>query len=171
MGIVIHDLDNKQFQTLFPEINKDMYIISDSGSIRNCIGCFGCWIKTPGQCVIKDSYDNMGELLSQADTVIIISKCCYGGYSPFVKNVLERSISYQLPFFKTKNKETHHKPRYKNNLKFRVYFYGEHISPQEMDTAKSLIKANAVNFHVSDYEISFCKSPSQLCRREINYED
>lgn len=168
MDILIHDLDSEQFKELFPEINKDIYIISDTGSIRNCIGCFGCWIKTPGQCVIKDSYDNMGELFSQADTVIIISKCYYGGYSPFVKNILERSISYLLPFFKIKNHETHHKPRYKNHLKFRVYFYGEHITPQEMNTAKGLIKANAVNFNVSNYEISFYKSLSQLCKEE-NY--
>lgn len=53
-------------------------------------------------------------------------------------------------------------------LKFRVYFYGEHITPQEMNTAKGLIKANAVNFNVSNYEISFYKSLSQLCKEE-NY--
>ncbi len=22
--------------------------------IANCVGCFGCWTKTPGRCVIRD---------------------------------------------------------------------------------------------------------------------
>ena len=33
--------------------------------------------------------------------------CCYGCYSPFVKNVLDRSVSYLLPYLKTKNRCTH----------------------------------------------------------------
>lgn len=162
MNLLIHDLDSKQFQMLFPNRNKNTRIISDTGSIRSCIGCFGCWIKTPGKCVIKDGYDHMGEVLSQADHVVIISKCCYGGYSPFVKTVLDRSISYLLPFFKIKNNETHHRPRYKNRFQFSVYFYGEHITPQEMETAQKLIKANSINFHVSKYRVSFYTSFEQL---------
>lgn len=167
MDIIIHDLDNKQFQALFPNINKAAHIISGTGSIQYCIGCFGCWIKTPGQCAIKDSYDNMGELLSQADMVTIISKCCYGGYSSFVKNVLDRSISYLLPFFKIKNKETHHKQRYKNHLQFSVYFYKENITSQEMETAQNLAKANCVNFNAQLCNISFFHSLNELCK-EIN---
>lgn len=30
----IHDLSNEQFQSLLPEINNDIYIISDTGTIR-----------------------------------------------------------------------------------------------------------------------------------------
>ena len=99
MNVIIHDLTDLQFQQIFPQIIGDPRIVSNKGSIRNCIGCFGCWIKTPGQCVMKDGYENMGSILSQADTVTIISKCYYGGYSPFVKNVLDRSIPFLLPFF------------------------------------------------------------------------
>ena len=72
----------------------NVYIISDTGTIRHCVGCFGCWIKTPGKCVLKDGYDNLGELLSKSEKLTIISRCFYGCYSPFVKNVLDSSISY-----------------------------------------------------------------------------
>lgn len=163
MNVIIHDLNSGQFKTLFPDISENTRIISDNGSIRNCIGCFGCWIKTPGKCVLKDGYENMGEIFSQADNVVIISKCCYGGYSPFVKNVLDRSISYLLPFFKTKNNETHHKPRYENRFRLSVYFYGESITPQETETARNLVKANSVNFNVSNYKAAFYESLDKLC--------
>lgn len=105
MNVIIHDLKEELFQSLFNHIKTDTIIISDNDEIRNCIGCFGCWIKSPGQCLIKDGYDNMGKILSKADNLIIISQCCFGGYSPFVKNILDRSISYLLPFFKTRYNE------------------------------------------------------------------
>ncbi len=162
MNILIHDLSNEQFQSLFPEANTSAYIISDTGTIQHCIGCFGCWIKTPGKCVLKDGYDNMGELLSKSEKVTIISRCFYGCYSPFVKNVLDRSIPWLLPFFKIRNNETHHKRRYQNNMQLAVHFYGE-ITTEERETAKKLVKANCTNFYAKNYEISFSKSLEELC--------
>lgn len=163
MNILIHDLSNEQFQSLFPEIDNDIYIISNTGTIQHCIGCFGCWIKTPGKCVLKDGYDNIGKILSKAEKITIISRCFYGCYSPFVKNVLDRSIPWLLPFFKIKNNETHHKRRYQNNMQFTVHFYGENTSTEERETAKKLVKANCINFYVKNYEISFSKSLEELC--------
>lgn len=163
MNILIHDLSDEQFQELFPKANNDIYIISDTGTIRHCIGCFGCWIKTPGKCVLKDGYDNMGELLSRSEKLTIISQCFYGCYSPFVKNVLDRSIPWMLPFFKIKNNETHHKRRYQNNIQLAVYFYGE-ITAEERETVKKLVKANCANFYVRNYEILFSNSLDELCK-------
>lgn len=131
MNILIHDLNNEQLQALDPEGDGSLSIISDTGAIRHCIGCFGCWLKTPGKCVLKDGYEKMGELLSKAERVTIISKCFYGCYSPFVKNVLDRSIPWLLPFFITRNDETHHKRRYRNNMQLSVYFYGENVTEEE----------------------------------------
>ena len=162
MNILIHDLSNEQFQSLFPEENNETYIISDNGTIQHCIGCFGCWIKTPGKCVLKDGYDNMGELLSKCEKLTLISRCFYGCYSPFVKNVLDRSISWFLPFFKIRNNETHHQNRYQNNMQFAVHFYGENITTEERETAKKLVKANCTNFNVKNYEISFSNSLDEL---------
>ena len=164
MNILIHDFSDKRFQELFPETNNNVYIISDTGTIRHCVGCFGCWIKTPGKCVLKDGYDNLGELFSKSEKLTIISRCFYGCYSPFVKNVLDRSISYLLPFFKIKNKGTHHKRRYQNNIQLEVHFYGENITIEERKTAKKLVKANCTNFSVKNYKISFSNSLDELCK-------
>lgn len=167
MKIVIHDLSNEQFQSLFPQADSDACIISDTGTIRHCVGCYGCWIKTPGKCVLKDGYDNMGELLSKSTKVTIISRCFYGCYSPFVKNVLDRSIPWLLPFFKIRNNETHHKRRYQNNIQLTVHFYGPKITAQERETARKLVKANCKNFYVKDYQISFSNSLEELCKEVL----
>ncbi len=168
MDILIHDIDMEQFQLLFPKADKRLHIISDTGNIRNCIGCFGCWIKTPGKCVLRDEYNNIGVIFAQAENVFIISRCYYGGYSPFVKNILDRSIPYLLPFFKIMNNETHHKRRYKNNLQFSVYFYGDKITIQERKTAQDLVKANALNFNAKHYQTTFIRSLEELPKEVID---
>lgn len=111
MKVIISDVPD------LPIAESDEYkIIYDNGKIRHCIGCFGCWVKTPGKCVINDGYENTGELMSKCDEIILVSKCTYGGFSPFVKNVLDRAISYISPHFVIRNGEMHHKRRYKNVL-------------------------------------------------------
>jgi multimeric flavodoxin WrbA len=142
----MHDLPEMDFNGIISAIDKETIIVSDNGKIHHCIGCFGCWIKTPGVCIFQDGYQNMGQLFSKCDKITVISKCLYGGYSPFIKNVWDRSISYLLPYFTKKNNETHHKMRYNNEFKLFVHFYGNSVSQNEISTAEKLVKANCVSF-------------------------
>jgi multimeric flavodoxin WrbA len=145
MKLLIHDVEEINENLLLGDMANDITVISDNGKIHSCICCFGCWVKTPGQCMINDGYNNMGVLWSQSHQLIIVSQCFYGGYSPFVKNVLDRSVCpYLLPYFKTKNGETHHPKRYKNKLESIVHFYGK-ASEAEKETARKLVKANKNN--------------------------
>jgi multimeric flavodoxin WrbA len=145
MKLLIHDRKEINSETVLKDCSEETVFISDNGKIHPCMGCFGCWVKTPGQCVIKDGYENMGLLVSKCNQLIIISQCFYGGYSPFVKNVLDRTACpCLLPYFKIKNGETHHPVRYKNDIELFVCFYGT-ISEAEKETAQKLIKANGIN--------------------------
>lgn len=146
MDIVIHDLQKYEWDTI-SQYYADSRIISDNGTIKKCVGCFGCWIRTPGQCIIPDDYQRMGEWISKADKVTIISKCSFGSYSSFVKNVLDRSISYVLPYFEIRKGEMHHKVRYKKHIRMNVIFYGEDITENERRTARELVTANALNLN------------------------
>lgn len=162
MILVICDMNKNQFESIFPKLNEDITVISNNDSIRSCVGCFGCWVKTPGKCVIHDSYNNIGQTISRCDEVIIISKCCYGGYSPFVKNVLDRSISYIHPYFTVRNGEIHHKSRYKKKVSIKVYFYSMDVTKEEMQVAKELVRANGINWNVKSTLTSFVKEPLEL---------
>jgi multimeric flavodoxin WrbA len=139
MKLIIHDLKNITINN-----DQNTKIISDNGTIKPCINCYGCWIKTPGQCVIHDGYDTIGLLFSKCEHLITVSQCFYGGYSPFIQNVLNRSIPYLLPYFEKRNGETHHKRRYDNNIILTAYFYGR-ISAKEKETAEKLVVANGIN--------------------------
>ncbi len=161
MNLLLHDLTNDYFNYLLPSIDKNIKVISNEKEIHNCIGCFGCWIKTPSTCIINDDYKNMGKLISKCDELIIISECFYGGLSPFVKNVLDRSISYVHPYLVIRNGEMHHKSRYNKQIKLIYHLYGN-ISCEEKVTAKNLIKANKLNLNAHSCSIKFYKNMEGL---------
>ncbi len=162
MKLFIHDLPEDMAKTLFSHHSSDYKIISGCADITPCMGCFGCWIKSPAKCCIPDKYHNMGKFLASSEEFIIISRCIYGCYSPEVKVLLDRSISYLLPFFKVRNGMVHHKLRYKTSFSLTTYFYGEDLTPNEISTAKQLVQSNACNLNVSNYETIFLKNPLEL---------
>lgn len=157
MKLIIHDLITQDFQKHFPDLQESAMVISNDGMIHHCIGCFGCWVKTPAACVIRDKYGDMGEYLSKCNEIIIISKCLYGGFSPFVKNVLDRSISYLHPYFEIRKGEMHHKMRYKNHIEMKIWFYGEDITEKEKQTAQKLAEANFINLNCNMGKVQFVR--------------
>lgn len=161
MKLIIHDLTQEQAQKWLPS-GKEVKKITDRGVIQSCIGCFGCWVKTPGACILKDHYEDMGEKMARADELIIVSECVYGGYSPFVKTVMDRSISYLHPYFVIKNGEMHHRRRYKKDLTMRVYFYGEGIGEAEKQLARSVVEANALNYYADVKVVEFAERLEDL---------
>lgn len=157
MKLIITDTDISNIR-----IEGEHRIIQPQGEIHPCIGCFGCWVKTPGKCVIQDGYEDTGIWMSKCTELIFISRCCYGSLSPFVKMVQDRAISYLHPDFVLRKGELHHKRRYENVIHLSAYFYGEQITEQEKETAKRILEANADNYDGQVKEIRFYKTVKEL---------
>jgi len=150
-GLVIHDLSPEEWEG----IKKDYdgwETVSDNGTIKPCIGCFGCWKKTPGCCVVKDGYENMGALIHHADEVTVISRYTFGGFSGFVKNVFDRCLAYVLPQFEISGGESHHQKRYAEDKPFTFIIYGKDLSEYEKNCARRYVAAVCANIrgHVKD---------------------
>ena len=156
MKVIITDIRNFNLT-----VADDVQVVSPNtgkGCIKNCIGCFGCWHKTPGECVIHDGFERTGAKLGHCDQLIFVSECVYGSLSPFCKMVLDRSISYVHPNFVTRRGEMHHKRRYDNVITVTAHFYGADITDEEKETAKKLMQANADNYDGFVGEIYFHES-------------
>ncbi len=152
--LIVYDVDTKEEDVL--SVFGDGYtLFSATPIVKDCVGCFGCWVRSPGECVIKDRCSVIPGLISKSDELIIISPIVYGGYSVKIKAVLDRSIGYVLPYFRMIDGEMHHQLRYDNHqFKLTVYFYGE-CDEEEKEIASNLVKANAVNLGAANYEILF----------------
>lgn len=115
--------------------------------IAKCTGCFGCWVKTPGVCVIDDYGRNLAEKMIKADVLIWLTPVVFGGYSSELKKALDRMICLMLPFFKKVQGEVHHKERYKNFPKVIVLGTMERIDTEQEEIFLGLIKRNSLNLH------------------------
>lgn len=162
MKLVLSDIDGGMLH-----INGAHEVVENNSKICHCIGCFNCWIKTPGKCAISDSYQEMGKKFSQCDELVIVSECVYGSTSPFIKNVMDRAISYIHPNFCIRNGEMHHKRRYDNKIVISAYFYGDKITQEEKETAQRLMEANAVNYDGKVKKVVFLNSKEALGDVEI----
>ena len=154
MNLIIHDLNEEEWNKVSSEYSG-WEVISYSDKIKPCAGCFGCWIKSPGECVIKDGYDKMGALIHKADEVVVISRYTYGGFSSFVKNVFDRSIGWVLPFFEIHEGEMHHKRRYPEDKSITFIFRGNDLSEEDKEDAKKYVAAVCRNFRGIVKEVRF----------------
>lgn len=80
--------------------------------IKGCLGCFACWNKTPGTCVIQD---DMAEILAKvlaADRIIWSFPLYYFGVPGGLKNLIDRQLPLNLPFMAEGLESGGHPPRY-----------------------------------------------------------
>ena len=117
----------------------------------HCTGCFGCWIKTPGECVIKDDAHKVARDFIQSELVVFFTPVLFGGYGPELKKALDRMICLVSPFFMKIDGETHHQPRY---AKYPIIVGIGLLPCEDPDSAqifRRLIERNAINMHAPDW--------------------
>lgn len=122
--------------------------------ITPCVGCFGCWTKTPGKCVIRDDAVRVYPRLAESDTALYVSRVRYGGYDTVMKTMLERAIPVQQAFIRLLDGETHHVQRAVVPKKATIVAYGARDREEE-ELFRRLVARNAKNMSFQSYEIRF----------------
>jgi multimeric flavodoxin WrbA len=121
-GLLLHDL-NGFYSGLLPDIPPGLETVEALPPVKKCVGCFGCWTRTPGVCVIADRAQGFAARLGACDELIVISRLFCGGPSPEIKAFLDRSIPYLLPYFEVVDGRMRHTRRYPDPLSLRYYYY------------------------------------------------
>ncbi|MCL2832151.1 MAG: NAD(P)H-dependent oxidoreductase [Treponema sp.] len=128
--------------------------------INPCLGCFDCWVKTPGICIqTRDCANNIAAMQMNSDAVIYISKITWGSYSYDIKSFLDRCIPNIMPFFYVVNGEMRHKMRYKKFPYIISIGYGAKTE-REKTTFENLAKRNALNLMPPKYFVFSIDSSS-----------
>lgn len=80
--------------------------------VKPCLGCFSCWNKTPGKCVIKDEMEEVIQKLLWADITIWSFPLYYFNVPGKLKNLIDRQLPMVLPFMVQDAESGSHPGRY-----------------------------------------------------------
>ena len=82
--------------------------------INHCLGCFNCWVKTPGKCVIKDDIEELLPKFIHSDIVIFATPVYVDNVTGIMKNFMDRLIPLVDPHFeKDEGGECRHLKKFK----------------------------------------------------------
>ena len=81
-------------------------------NIRECLGCFACWSKTPGTCAIADDMTGVLQKLLHADVVVWSFPLYYFSLPSRLKMVIDRQLPLALPFMEGDASAGGHRSRY-----------------------------------------------------------
>jgi multimeric flavodoxin WrbA len=112
--------------------------------IAGCLGCFDCWVKTPGICVIDDFGRETAKKAVQSDLLVWLTPVTFGGYSSELKKALDRLIPNLLPYFDSYHGQIHHKMRYEKQPKLLV-IGTQSTDEVDEETFLAMTERNALN--------------------------
>ncbi|MBO4617881.1 MAG: flavodoxin family protein [Lachnospiraceae bacterium] len=117
---------SEEVKRLATEGNKDIKLIeAGNKKIGNCIGCNYCWLKTPGECTVKDDYEEIFKEIIHAKELWVISDTALGFINHKGKNFFDRILPIATMYLKFKGKEMRHVARYKSSPDVGIIYSGE----------------------------------------------
>jgi hypothetical protein len=140
-------------------------------TVRACTGCFGCWTRTPGECVIDDDARRIAASIATSDVCAVVTAVSFGCYSSLAKSLLDRMICLVLPYFTMVDGEVHHQPRYERYPTWLAL--GTLPAPDAEQAAlfARLVERNAVNMHNPAYGVQVVEgqeSPAAAVERLLS---
>ncbi len=125
----------------------DVRVLRDE-EIAPCLGCFSCWLRTPGECIIRDDGAELPRKVIQSDILFLLTPVTFGTYSSQLKKALDRyACPVLLPFFEKIDGETHHAARYLENPKMVAIGVLPGKDEESEALFDALVQRNAMNMH------------------------
>ena len=93
--------------------------------IGHCIGCNFCWLKTPGECAVKDDYEIILNKLIHADQYWVISDTALGFIDHKGKNVFDRILPILTMNLHFVGDQMRHISRYGKNADLGIIYKGD----------------------------------------------
>lgn len=116
-------------------------------TLRYCIGCWDCWVKTPGICAHHDDSPEVGQAVMNADFVLWASQIKMGFPTEFLKRAMDKHLPLIHPYMVEDQGEIHHLGRYKRYPRLGLILEPEtSTSEQDLDVISKIFRRTALNF-------------------------
>jgi multimeric flavodoxin WrbA len=146
-GITLKQVSKKISKELQANDYEVEEILLKEKEIADCLGCFDCWVKTPGICIIDDYGREAAARLINSDLLVFLTPVVFGSYSYQLKKALDRMIPLISPYFKKVEGEIHHKKRYSKYPSILAVGLLEKVNEAQTEIFRELVKRNSINFH------------------------
>lgn len=132
--------------------------------LASCVGCFGCWIKKPGECVMNDGIGEINRRSMNSDVTIYLCPVVFGQFSANMKNVVDRWLPNMLPYFMTRpDGSTMHPPRYEDYPKQIMIGYGD-----SLDESDAALFTYINKKHRSNVEVLIFRGDTESLTRQLD---
>lgn len=128
------------------DVPSEYHLNLSNTQVKDCTGCWSCWLKTPGRCIHKD-LDAFYRAYLDADEVIIFSRISQGFVSGNLKSLFDRMLPLFLPFISYETGESMHVPRYAKYPEVEVYYQGEFMNRDDQKIYEDYIHRTFYQFH------------------------
>ena len=163
---------NSYVEDLTHELQKDhevRRIILRNHDLKYCNGCWGCWVKTPGKCVIEDDMEHILQSFITSDLVIFASPLKMGFPSSLMKKVNDRLIPLVHPYITLVNNECHHVARYSSYPDWGLILEAEpHGTSEDIELVESIYRRTALNIKSELKFTSTLEKPVKELASEMN---
>lgn len=156
----IFDLRKNPDETLIKKIelyfNQSIKtVVLSEGAIKACIGCWNCWVKTPGKCVMNDPMSSSYPDYVNSDSVIILMDTAQGFVDHNAKAFLDRIIPHYHPYIEIVDGECHHLARYERYPDMYFYYDTQDLSESEAQVIEDYLYRTAYHFQSKAFRIVF----------------
>ncbi|MGE5373830.1 MAG: NAD(P)H-dependent oxidoreductase [Bacteroidota bacterium] len=115
--------------------------------LRHCVGCWGCWVKTPGQCVSRDASIEMDRAVINADFVLWAAPLRMGFPTELLKMAMDKHLPLIHPYVEVAYGEAHHLKRYKRYPRVGLLLERESTTDaRDLQIVQDIFSRTAINF-------------------------
>ena len=138
-------------------------------NVRSCTGCWSCWVKTPGKCILSDDMDSILSSVINSDLLLYLAEPVLGYVNYRLKMVMDRSIPLVHPYIELVNGECHHKKRYEKYPYIGLILENsEDLEAEDIEIIGHLFRRFALNFKSELSVFKTTEVPVQEVINEIN---
>lgn len=137
--------------------------------MRGCNGCFGCWVKTPGECVQADDGAKHRQAMIQADFHLYAAPMRMGYPTALLKTSMDKSIPLIHPYIIADQGECHHLARYKHYPRIGLLLQAEaDTDEQDLHNVTNLFSRAALNMKSKLEFVETITTPVAVLVQAIN---
>ena len=136
MKVIVHDLQEKSWQALGMQLQEKDIVIGKN---------------------METTEKDIGRLIGSCRQLVLISRCVYGGFSPFIQGILSKCKRYFGPFLEVRHGQTHYQVHNGNKNEFAMIccFYGDQITTREEQSARIQSVSDGISLQARGVKIIF----------------